>query len=83
MTARSPVWGARLSWTNLQLGHPEKRERASQFDTHEVHNSEVDALTHQIDGAMPFDIFFRRALRGHTTIWYGPLEEENAGHEGS
>ena len=29
-----------------QLGHPEKRKRTSQFDTHVVHNSKVDALTH-------------------------------------
>ena len=66
-----------------QLGHPEKRNRASsQFDTHEVHNSKVDALTHQTDGAMPLYVSFRRVLHGHTTIWYEPLEEENVGHEG-
>ena len=40
------------------LGHPEKRKRASQFDTHEVYNSKVDALTHQIDGAMPLYVSF-------------------------
>ena len=65
-----------------QLGHLEKRKRASQFDTHEVHNSKVDAPTHQIDGAMPLYVSFRRALRGNTTMWYEPLEEENVGHEG-
>ena len=65
-----------------QLGHPEKRKWAAQFDTHEVYNSKVDALTHQIDDAMPLYVSFRRALSGHTTIWYEPLEEENVGHEG-
>ena len=35
-----------------QLGHPEKRKRAEQFDTHEVYNSKVDALTHQLDDTM-------------------------------
>jgi len=47
-----------------------------------VYNSKVDALTHQIDDAMPRYVSFRRALRGHTTIWYEPLEEENVGHGG-
>ena len=31
---------------------------------------------------MPLYVSFRRAFRGHTTIWYEPLEEENVGHEG-
>ena len=65
-----------------QVGHPEKRNWASQYDTHEVYNSKVDALTHQIDDAMPLYVSFRRALRGHTTIWHESLEEENVGHEG-
>ena len=65
-----------------QLGHPEKRKRPEQFDTHEVYNSKVDALTHQIDDAMPLYVSFRRALHGHTTVWYEPLEEENVGHGG-
>ena len=65
-----------------QLEHPEKRKRESQFDTNEVYNSKVDALTHQIDGTMPLYVSFQRALRGHTTIWYEPLEEENVGHGG-
>jgi len=65
-----------------QIGHPEKRKRASQFDTHEMCNSKVGALTHQINGAMPLYVSFRRALRGHTTIWYELLEEENVGHGG-
>ena len=65
-----------------QLGHPEKRKRAPQFDTHEVYNSKIDALTHQIDDAMPLYVSFRRALCGHTTIWYEPLEEETVGHGG-
>ena len=65
-----------------QLGNPEKRKRAAQFDTHEAYNSKLDALTHQIDDAMLPYASFRRALSGRTTIWYGPLEEENAEHEG-
>ena len=65
-----------------QLGHPEKRKRAEQFDTHEVYNSKVDALTHQLDDTMALYVSFRRTLRGHTTIWYEPLEEENVGHGG-
>ena len=62
-----------------QLGHSEERKRAGQFDTHEVYNSTADALTHQLDDTMPLYASFRRALRGRTTIWYEPLEEENAG----
>ena len=65
-----------------QLGHPEKRKRAKQFDTHEVYNSKVDALTLQLDDTIPLYASFRPALRGHTTIWYEPLEEENVGHGG-
>ena len=66
-----------------KLGNPEKRKRASQFDMHEVYNSKVGALTHQIrDGAMPLYVSFRRALHGHTTIRFEPLEEENVGPEG-
>ena len=65
-----------------QLGHPEKRKRPEQFDTHEVYNSKVDALTHQINDVMPLYVSFRRALHGHTTVWYEPLEEENVGHGG-
>ena len=51
-----------------QLDHPEKRKRPEQFGTHEVYNSKVDALTHQIDDTMPLYVSFRRALHGHTTI---------------
>ena len=65
-----------------QLGHPEKRKRPEQFDTHEVYNSKVDALTHPINDVMPLYISFRRALHGHTTVRYEPLEEENVGHGG-
>ena len=42
----------------------------------------VDALTHQINDVMPLYVSFRRALHGHTTVWYEPLEEENVGHGG-
>ena len=48
-----------------QLGHPEKRKRAEQFDTHEVYNSKVDALTHQLDDAMPLYASF--AARSEAT----------------
>ena len=65
-----------------QLGHPEKRKRPEQFDTHEVYNSKVDALTHQLDDTMALYVSFCRALQGHTTVWYEPLEEENVGHGG-
>jgi hypothetical protein len=51
-----------------QLGHPEKRKRPEQFDTHEVYNSKVDALTHQIDDTMPLCVSFRRALHGHDLV---------------
>ena len=74
-------WAAPPSSTNL-LGHPEKRKWPEQFDTHEVYNSKVDALTHQINDVMPLYVSFRRALHGHTTVWYEPLEEENIGHGG-
>jgi len=42
---------AELGGTTIlhQLGHPEKRKRPEQFDTHEVYNSKVGALTHQIN----------------------------------
>jgi hypothetical protein len=66
-----------------QLGHPDKRTRVEQSDTHEQYNSKVDALTHQLNDAMALCVSFRRALRGHTTVWYEPLEEENVGHGGS
>ena len=51
-----------------QLGHPEKRKQAEQFDAHEVYNSKVDALTNQPDDAMPLYASFRRALRDHAMI---------------
>ena len=31
---------------------------------------------------MPLCVSFRRALHGHTTVWYEPLEEENVDHGG-
>ena len=39
------------------------------------------ALTNQTDDAMALYVPFRRGLGGHTSFFYGPLEEENAGHE--
>ena len=65
-----------------QLWNPAKRNRAEQFDTYEVYNSKVDALTHQLDDTMALYVSFCRALRGHTMIWYEPLEEEDVGHGG-
>ena len=65
-----------------QLGHPEKRKRPEQFDTHEVYNTKADALTHKLSDSMALYVSFRRALRGHTSVWYEPLEEENVGHGG-
>ena len=47
-----------------------------------MHNSKVDTLTHQLNGTMALYVSFRRALRGHTMVWYEPLEEENVGHGG-
>ena len=44
-----------------QLGRPEKRKRAEQFDTHEVYNSKVDALTFQLDDTMALYVSFRRS----------------------
>ena len=31
---------------------------------------------------MPIYVFVRRALHGHTTVWYEPLEDGNVGHGG-
>ena len=45
-----------------------------------MYNFKVDALTHQINDVMPLYVSFRRALHGHTTVWYGPFEEENVGY---
>ena len=47
-----------------------------------MYNSKVDALTHQINDSMPLYAPLRRALHGHTTVWYEPLEEENVSHGG-
>ena len=47
-----------------------------------MYNPKVDALTHQLDGTMALYVSFHCALRGHTTIWYEPLEEENVGYGG-
>ena len=65
-----------------QLWHPEKRKRPEQFDTHEAYNSKVDAFTHQLNDLMSLYVSFRRALHGHPTVWYEPLEEDNVGHGG-
>ena len=75
-------WAGQHHRSPSALGHPEKRKRPEQFDTHEVYNSKVDALTPQINDAMPLYVSFHRVLHSHTTIWYEPLGEENVGHGG-
>ena len=63
-----------------QLGHPEKRKAAADFDEHERYNVKVDALTHAITPNMPLYISFRRRGRRQTQLWYEPLDHENVGH---
>ena len=60
-----------------QLGHPEKRKAASDYEEHERYNIKVDALTHAITPDMPLYISFRRLGRRQTQLWY---EHENVGH---
>ena len=59
MTGKWLAWAARPS--SNQFGHHEKRKRAEQFDTHEVYNSKVDALTFQLDDTMALYVSFRRS----------------------
>ena len=75
-------WAGRHYCSPPTWAYPEKRKRPEQFDTHDVYNSKVDALTHQLSDLMPLCASFRRALHGHTTVWYEPLKEENVGHGG-
>ena len=63
-----------------QLGHPEKRKAAADYDEHERYNVKVDALTHAITPDMPLYISFRRTGRRQTQLWYEPTEHENVGH---
>ena len=63
-----------------QLGHPEKREKASEYDQHEKLNVKVDALTHCLTDEMPLYVSFKRQARRQTQLWYEPLYEENVGH---
>ena len=63
-----------------QLGHPEKRKAAADFDVHEQYNFKVDALTHKLTPDMPLYISFRRCRRAQTELWYEPTKEENIGH---
>ena len=63
-----------------QLGHPEKRKAAADYDEHERYNAKVDALTHAITPDMPLYISFRRTGRRQTQLWYEPTEHENVGH---
>ena len=63
-----------------QVGHPEKRKAAADYDEHERYNAKVDALTHAITPDMPLHISFRRSGRRQTQLWYEPTENENVGH---
>ena len=51
-----------------QLGHPEKRKVAADYDEHERYNAKVDALTHAITPDMPLYISFRRSGRRQTQL---------------
>ena len=51
-----------------QLGHPEKRKAAADYDEHERYNVKVDALTHAITPDMPLYISFRRSGRRQTQL---------------
>ena len=51
-----------------QLGHPEKRKAAADYDVHERCNVKVDALTHAITPDMPLYISFRRTGRRQTQL---------------
>ena len=46
-----------------QLGHPEKRKKASEYDQHEKLNVKVDALTHCLTDEMPLYVSFKRQAR--------------------
>ena len=63
-----------------QLGHPEKRKAAADYDEHERYNAKVDGLTHAITPDMPLYISSRRTGRRQTQQWYEPTEHENVGH---
>ena len=63
-----------------QLGHPEKRKKASEYDQHEKLNVKVDALTHCLTDDMPLYVSFKRQARRQTQLWYEPLYGENVGH---
>jgi len=57
-----------------QLGHPEKRKAAADYDVHERCNVKVDALTHAITPDMPLYISCRRTGQrhlGHATAILG------------
>ena len=63
-----------------QLGHPEKRKAAADYDEHERYNAKVGALTHAITPDMPLYISFRRSGRRQTQLWYEPTEHQIVGH---
>ena len=62
-----------------QLGHPEKRKTAAEYDSHERYNVKVDHLTHAIRDDMPVYVSFSREYSNRTSLWHEPLEEENVG----
>ena len=63
-----------------QLGNPEKRKAAADYDEHERYNAKIGALAHAITPDMPLHISFRRSGRRQTQLWYDPTEHENVGH---
>ena len=59
-----------------QLGHPEKRKKASEYDQHEKLNVKMGALTHCPTDDMPLYVPFKRQARRQTQLWYEPLNEK-------
>ena len=62
-----------------QLGHPDKRKTAAEYDSHERYNVKVDHPTHAIRDDMPVYVPFSREYSTRTSLWHEPLEEENVG----
>ena len=58
--SRSGSWGLVAIH---QLGNPENRKRAHEFDYHERYNAKVDALTHKLTFDMPLYVPFKRMGR--------------------
>ena len=62
-----------------QLGHPEKRKTAAEYDSQERYNVKVDHLTHAIRDDMSVYVSLSREYSTRTSLWHEPLEEENVG----